>query len=487
MQRDMEFWVRILGAVTVGAPLVVVVLLGTMRLLSRPLSERFVGRSVQIAVLTGLIASLLTLMLMLASGTRRLTLDLGGWVSLGHDYHFALKIEFDRLSVPFAILSFVLCGTIGAFANIYMHREAGYHRFFVLYSLFVLGMIVTSLAGTMETLFMGWEIVGLSSASLVAFYQERPGPVANGLRVWSVYRIGDAALLLASVVLHHVTHTGDFDQMFGSVAWPEVHLEPLTRAAGAAAGQEVGQWNALLIGMLLLIAAAGKSAMIPFSGWLPRAMEGPTPSSAVFYGALSVHLGAFLLLRVSPFLDYCPPVAIATLLCGLTSAAFAAYVGRAQTDIKSSLSYASITQVGIIFAEIGLGSLIPHDPTRYVIRYFALLHILGHGCLRTLQFLRAPSLLYDYKILENAIGARLAAREQIAKPGATDRAQWRLYRFALERGYLDAVLTDFVATPFLTVFRWCDRMERKWTELLAGPQKPRDSSQEEIASLEEML
>jgi NADH-quinone oxidoreductase subunit L len=489
MNFDTDTFVRILGSITVGAPLLLVLVLGGLRLLSQPLSERFISRCVQTAMVTGLIASLLILLVMLIYDLRpeahRRTIDMGSLVDLGHDYHFAIKIEFDRLSVPFAILSFVLCGVIGAFANIYMHREAGYCRFFVLYSIFVLGMIVTSLAGTMETLFIGWELVGLSSAMLVAFYHERPAPVSNGLKVWVVYRIGDAALLLASVVLHHVTKTGDFDQIFGEVAWPQVQLEPLQNAAGQAVNMSQG--NAMLIGFLLLIAAAGKSAMAPFSGWLPRAMEGPTPSSAVFYGALSVHLGAFLLLRASPFLDYCPPVAAAVVVCGLVSAAFASFTGQAQTDIKSSLSFASMTQVGIIFAEIGIGSLLPWEGARHAVRYIALVHILGHGCLRTLQFLRAPSLLHDYRILENAIGDRLSASPANTALTYSDRLRWRLYRFASERGFLDAVLTDFIITPFLTFFRWCDRNERRWTQFLAGPPPKHDPSQDVMASMEDML
>jgi NAD(P)H-quinone oxidoreductase subunit 5 len=249
----------------------------------------------------------------------------------------------------------------------------------------------------------------------------------------------------------------------------------------------MGQGNAILIGLLLLVAAAGKSAMVPFSGWLPRAMEGPTPSSAVFYGALSVHLGAFLLLRASPLLDYCPTVAVAVVICGLVSAAFASFAGQAQTDIKSSLSFASMTQVGIIFAEIGIGSLLPWDGPRHIIRYIALIHILGHGCLRTLQFLRAPSLLHDYRILENAIGDRLSASPSTRTLTYSDRLRWRLYRFASERGFLDAVLTDFIVSPFLAFFRWCDRNEKKWTQFLAGPPPKHDSSQDATVSMEDML
>src|SRR5438270_4241130 len=116
----------------------------------------------------------------------------------------------------------------------------------------LLGMVVTSLAGTIETLFAGWELVGLSSAMLIGFFQERPAPSRNGLRVWVVYRISDAALLLAAVVTHHLIRTGDFAKLFGGVPWPN----------GQAT---VTEDQALLIGLLLVVAAAGKSALVPFS------------------------------------------------------------------------------------------------------------------------------------------------------------------------------------------------------------------------------
>jgi NADH-quinone oxidoreductase subunit L len=365
------------------------------------------------------------------------------WVDIPNLYHFTVKFVFDRLSVPMAILSFTLSGTIGAFASRYMHRDAGFNRFFVLYTLFVLGMVVTSLAGTIETLFAGWELVGLSSTLLVAFFQERQGPARNGLWVWVIYRISDASLLLGAVVMHHLRGEGDFDKLLGTGLWPEI-------SPTLTAGQ------ALIIGLLVLVAAAGKSALVPFSGWLPRAMEGPTPSSAVFYGALSVHLGAFLLLRVSPLLDASAPLSALVVILGLTTALLAYLVGTVQTDIKSVLSYASLTQVGIIVAEIGLG-----------FRYIALIHILGHACLRTLQFVRAPTLLHDYHTIENAIGEHLPRGTASRGQRAYGFRDW-LYRFALERGYLDALLRDFVVAPFTRLFCWFDSIERRWTDFLEG-------------------
>ncbi|MFN0020073.1 MAG: proton-conducting transporter membrane subunit [Pirellulaceae bacterium] len=461
---DLDSIAYFLGVTVVVSPALLLFSLGIPTLLGHPLSERIIGKAVQTSIVVGLVASLIILGMMLSLGTHHVPIRLGSWVEIDH-YHFSVKFVFDRLSVPFVVLSFVLCGTIGAFANKYMHRERGFNRFFVLYSLFVLGMVVTSLAGTIETLFAGWELVGLSSALLVAFYHERPSPVRNGLRVWAVYRVSDAALLVASVVLHHLQGGGDFDQLMGGMAVTTEHA-----GHAAAAIQEVAlTWpegkslldpltnQPLTVGLLFLLAAAGKSALVPFSGWLPRAMEGPTPSSAVFYGALSVHLGAFLLLRVGPILEQSLLLQIIVISLGLITAVFAAITGRVQTDIKSALSFASLTQVGIIVMEIGFG-----------LRYVALVHILGHACLRTLQFIRAPTLLHDYKIMENAIGAGLPQQASFWDRLIPGRLRVWFYQVAVERGFLDTYLTDFLVAPFLWFFRLCDAMERRWISLLSG-------------------
>src|SRR5262249_30703420 len=160
---------------------------------------------------------------------------------------------------------------------------------------------------------------GLSSALLVAFFQERQGPARNGLWVWTIYRFSDAALVLAAVAMHQLRGEGDFDKLLGTGLWPEVVPTFTTR-------------QAVVVGLLVLAADAGKSALVLFSGWLPRAMEGPTPSSAIFYGALSVHLGAFLLLRVSPLLDSSFSLSALVALVGLNTALFAYVAGSVQTD-----------------------------------------------------------------------------------------------------------------------------------------------------------
>jgi NAD(P)H-quinone oxidoreductase subunit 5 len=448
---DADFLAMVLGRVALLAPVLLLAVLGLASLIERPLSERTISLSVRLTTAAGLFAAMGVLAIMLAEGKRHVTVLSAEWVGVPR-YHFLVEFVFDRLSVPLVILTFLLCGTIGSFATRYMHRERGYNRFFTLLAVFILGMVLASLAGTVETLFLGWELVGLSSALLVAFFQERPAPVRNGLHVWIVYRLSDAALVLAAVVMHHLLGEGDFGRLLGNDAvhpWPEGNT-PATAT------------QALVVGLLLLVAAAGKSALVPLSGWLPRAMEGPTPSSAVFYGALSVHLGAFLLLRMSPLLAASPELAGLVVALGLMTAVFGYLTGSVQTDIKSALSFASLAQVGLIVAEIGLGGWIPF------LWYMALAHLLGHACMRTLQFVRAPTLLQDYRHLEDAIGARLQ------RPGvpwvhlAPERLRGWLYRFALERGYLDAFLTEFVTMPFIRLFRWFDRIERRWTDFLAG-------------------
>ncbi len=188
-------------------------------------------------------------------------------------------------------------------------------------------------------------------------------------------------------------------------------------------------------------------------------MEGPTPSSAVFYGALSVHLGTFLLLRVSPILDLSLLLSGIVVTLGLATAVFAAMTARVQSDAKSALAFASLTQVGIITAEIGLG-----------LRYIPLIHIIGHACLRTMQLVRAPSLLHDYRALENAIGSHLPSSGEESQRWIPVRMRLDLYRLSLERGNLDALIDEYVVAPFLKVFRWCDRMERGWTDVLSGTQ-----------------
>src|SRR5262249_55566194 len=286
--------------------------------------------------------------------------------------------------------------------------------------------------------------VGLSSALPGAFFHERPAAVSNAVRVFSIYRISDAAMLSAAVLLRHVAGTDSLSLLFG----------------GARAAPTLGLTgtNATIIALLLIVAVAGKSALLPFSSWLPRAMEGPTPSSAVYYGSLSIHAGCFLLLRAGPLLEQVPAARVLAGALGAATSIFAATTTRVQSDVKSSLAYAALTQVGLIVVEIALGW--------YTI---AFVHLAGHPCFRLLQFLSAPTVLHDLRGMEAALGDRPARERGYFHGVAPDRLRRRLFLVALERGFLDSVLDRVVVEPFERAARGLTRLDR-W---LCGALVPR--------------
>ena len=437
-------WTSALLLAIPGLPTLAVLSLGIARWgTGRRASERWVGSIIGSAFAASAVCSALLGLRLFLGGSDGFEVDLGNWFSVGH-YGFTWTLRGDRLSLPFALFSSVLVGVIAAFSQRYLHREDGFHRFFLMLAFFGAGVQLVVLAGSLDLIFFGWEIVGLASALLIAFFHDRRGPVENGLRAFVTYRACDVGMLGAAVWLHHTVGNSSLAPATHSALWP-----------GLAAPTTGG--DALVVALLLLWASMGKAAQVPLGGWLPRAMEGPTPSSAIFYGAISIHLGPYLLLRATPILEAAPLAAWAVIAVGATTALHATFVGRVQTDIKSALAYASMTQVGLIFVEIGAG-----------LQLLALLHIVGHASIRSLQILRSPSLLHDHQHLEQAMGRQLPRTGGHLERWVPARLQPWLYRAALERGYLDSVLVDWVVGSFVRFFRRVDRLERGWTDWLDG-------------------
>ena len=311
----------------------------------------------------------------------------------GHDgYRFTFELAFDGVAVAFLALVQFATGIVMRFSRVYLHREPGFQRFFATVLLFQAAMCLLTVAGNLDLMFAAWEMVGLSSFLLIAFYRERQSAVRNALKTYSVYRIADVGMLLAAC------------------------LEGSGRPAA--------------IGLCLVLAALGKSAQVPFSFWVPRAMEGPTPSSALFYGALSVHAGAYLLLRTYPLWHTSLTVHLTIGLVGFMTALVAALFSRVQTTIKGQVGYASVSQVGMIFVEISLG-----------LTRLAMVHTACNALLRCYQLLVSPSVV-----------AQRLRRQATAGVARSDRrrspydlflpTRWRptLYAFAISEGYFREIL-----------------------------------------------
>lgn len=438
------FWVVTAATIAVLMPGAAALLLGARLMAEWTPSERWTDDVARWSLSLSLVATLAAAAAMLASGDHQVVVHLGTWFSLpGYGFEFDLLV--DELAVPMMLLSSSLVGLVGMFSMKYLHRQPGYHRFFFLMFLFGAGMMLVSAAGTLDVLFVGWELVGLSSTLLIAYYWDRRGPVEGGLRALATYRLCDVGLLTAAALMHHQLGTASFVQLFGSPPWPEVASRP-----------ELAP-HATLLGLLLVLASMGKSAQVPTTGWLPLAMEGPTPSSAIFYGALSVHAGAFLLLRCSPFFEASLTASTALAAVGAVTFFHASRVGRVQSKGKNLLAYSSAAQLGLIFVEIALG-----------FRYLALVHILGHATLRTLQLLRAPSMLEDYHQVEGMTPGTSPHPARHLEAALSPERQRRLYRLSLERGYLDATLRRFLVEPILAAGRLVDGLERLLAEALGG-------------------
>ena len=399
----------------------VVLAFGAAWLLDVRLSERWITR---VTTLTSITLNLLSITLaigLLTSGSSVVDAQPGDWFSIGH-YGFPLSFRIDNLSMPLVVLTTILCGTVGAFSTRYLHRDPGFFRFFLLLHLFTFGSLLLFTANSLDLLIAGWEIVGITSFLLIGFFQYRRDPARNALRVFGTYRIADLGLLIAVFLSHHTFGASDWNGMI-SGQWPHFSAQ-------------IEGPIAVVMTVLLILAASGKSAQGPFCGWLARAMEGPTPSSAIFYGAISIHAGAYLLLRIQPLILSSSIASGLVIFIGTTTAVLSTLVHRTCADAKTSLAYAAQTQVGLIFAEIGMGWT-----------QLAMLHLCSHALLRTLQFLRTPSMLRDHhRIHEASGGDRSPTGEHYGYILPRSMRIW-LYRLAVGRGFYDAIVDRFVLPP----------------------------------------
>jgi NADH-quinone oxidoreductase subunit L len=428
-----EAWLSRLVAFGPAWPALGALSLGVLLFLGAPPTERRTGR-IATASLVGSLASSFAAIVLLARRGAPVDLRFGRWYAAG-EYGFELAFFVDFAAAAMSALVALLVLATCKFSIHYLHREPGFVRFFALVLAFASGMQLLVLGGSFDLLFAGWEIVGITSVLLVAFFHERTGPVNAAVRVLVTYRLCDVGLLLAALWLHQARHTTVFADLFSP------------RAAHGQTG--VGA----AVGLAILFAAMGKSAQFPVGGWLPRAMEGPTASSAVFYGGLSVHAGVYLLVRSYPLFEGEMLVRAAIVLVGAVTAVMGALSGQVAADAKASLAHATVSQVGMMFVEIGLG--FPR---------LAILHLCAHAILRYYQFLRTPSTLQDALSRRSALGRTVADEQARRWEGLGVGLRRFIYRLAIERFEVEAVLERWIVRPALKASRALDALEVRLVE-----------------------
>lgn len=351
------------------------------------------------------------------------------------ELEIVIDFYFDKITAVYAITGSALTFLVARFSRYYLHREEGFKRFFNAILLFFAGYNIIVFSGNFETLFIGWEFLGISSFLLIAFYRDRFLPVKNGLKVISIYRLSDICLLLAMWLSHHLWHEN-------------ITFVKLNNLALVAEKLQEHSILFMLIAVMLLVAAAAKSAQMPFSSWLPRAMEGPTSSTAIFYGSLSVHIGVFLLLRTYPFWEGILGVKIAIISIGLVTCLIGNSIARVQSSVKTQIAYASIVQIGIIFIEVALG-----------FHTLALIHFVGNAFLRTYQLLVSPSVL-SYLIHDQFYHFEPGKKEH-PHLSFLEKIKNSVYILSVKEWNLDGLLYRYLWKPFKWIGKKLDFLTTK--------------------------
>ncbi len=292
----------------------------------------------------------------------------GTWIKAGN-FSVDFAFQLDQLS----LMMMLVVTTIGFFIHIYatgyMEHEGGYYRFFSYLNLFMFFMLMLVLADNYLLMFVGWEGVGLASYLLIGFFFLRDSASAAGKKAFIVNRIGDFSFLIALFLLI---------QHFGSLKFTEV-FEKVSQLPAESAGAGL----LTIIGLCMLGGAAGKSAQIPLYVWLPDAMEGPTPVSALIHAATMVTAGVYMVSRSHAIFDRAPSALLVVAIIGTLTAFFAASIGMVQHDIKRVLAYSTVSQLGYMFAAAGVAAY-----------GAAMFHLMTHAFFKALLFLAAGSVIH---------------------------------------------------------------------------------------------
>ena len=310
----------------------------------------------------------------LTGGAEPGVLDLGTWIEAGR-FHVEWALRYDTLSaVMVAMVSFVSM-LIHVYSIGYMgHETRPRYRFFGYLSLFTFAMLMLVTADNLAQLFFGWEGVGLCSYLLVGYWYDRPSACAAAIKAFVVNRMADLPFAVGIALIFFKFGSIEFGTIFPAVAQ---HASETYELFGTT-------FPALeVIAFLLFIGAMGKSAQLGFHVWLPDAMEGPTPVSALIHAATMVTAGVFMIARMSPLMEYAPHVLGFVTFIGASTALFAATIGCVQNDIKRVIAYSTCSQLGYMFAAAGVGAF-----------QVSMFHLITHAFFKSLLFLSAGSVIH---------------------------------------------------------------------------------------------
>ena len=330
----------------------------------------------------GLIGTLATLMvaipfaitvyLFATYGGEPIVAEIYTWMSAG-DFDLSFAYRVDELSLIMTLIVTGVGGVIHLYSIGYMHGDAGFWRFFAYLNLFIFAMLNLVLGNNLPVLFLGWEGVGLCSYLLIGFwYTDLKNSEAAG-KAFIMNRVGDFAFLMAMFLLYRELGTLDFDPLLAGID---------------GLSQSTLNWAVLL----LFIGATGKSAQIPLFTWLPDAMAGPTPVSALIHAATMVTSGLYLLARLSPLVLSAPAIMVVVAVVGAVTAIMAATIAITQNDIKKVLAYSTVSQLGYMFAAAGVGAF-----------FVSIFHVMTHAFFKGCLFLGSGSVIHAMHHVEHEL------------------------------------------------------------------------------------
>ncbi len=360
----------------------------------------------------------------------------GEWLHVPGAYVFPIELVFTPVLGSVALAMLLLVAVIVKYSESYLHKEPGFQRFFLLLAAFQSGFPLVLYADNIDILFMGWEIIGVTSVLLIGFYEQREAAVQQSWWALSTYRACDMGLLAATALAHFAVHTTSIPSLNAPTELLAQHSEH-------------GAWLGA-VAACLVFASLGKAAQLPFVSWITRAMEGPTPSSALYYGALSVSLGPVLLLKFQGLILHYDWLRAVLLSIGALTALYAYLVSKTRSDAKSLLAFSAVFEVSVMVVEVALG-----------LHKWVVFHLVANAFMRMFQFLRSMNAIHDF--YDNPLFYRGAPDP--APPWVLrflgGSARRRLYYAALNGFGLDWLMINGLVRPWLRLWEKVNAWENR--------------------------